>query len=79
MLQTFYNSFGFLGSISVAFTIFLLFIFWMAGIAGISQLPESKHKTGKLVGSVIFPPYPIIWLFVDMYRQNRLMKETDIN
>lgn len=78
MLETFYESFGFLGSISLAFFIFLSFIFWMAGIAGISQLPDSKNKTAKLWGSVIFPPYPIIWVFVDMYRQSQLMKEKEI-
>lgn len=79
MLQTFYNSFGFLGSISLAFFIFLSFIFWMAGVAGISQLPQSTKKNIKLVGSVFFPPYPIIWIFVDMYRQSQYMKETDIH
>lgn len=78
MLETFYNSFGFLGSITLAFVIFLSFIFWMAGIAGISQHPESRKKNIKLFCSVIFPPYPIIWIFVDMYRQSQLMKETDI-
>lgn len=78
MLQTFYENFGFIGSISVAFFIFLSFIFWMAGIAGISQLKESKSKNIKLICSVIFPPYPIIWIFVDMYRQSELMKEKDI-
>jgi hypothetical protein len=79
MLETFYNNFGFLGSISLALTIFLAFIIWMAGIAGISQLPDSKSKTLRLISSVIFPPYPIIWVFVDMYRQSQLMKEKDIN
>ena len=78
MLQTFYESFGFLGSISLAFFIFLSFIFWMAGIAGLSQLPESREKTLKLISSILFPPYPIIWVFVDMYRQSQLMKETEI-
>jgi hypothetical protein len=78
MLQTFYNNFGFIGSISVAFFIFLSFVFWMAGIAGISQLPESRHKNLKLFSSVIFPPYPIIWIFVDMYRQSQLMDEKDV-
>lgn len=78
MLQSFYDSFGFLGSISIAYLIFLCFIIWMAGIAGISQLPESKHKNLKLIGSVLFPPYPIIWVFVDMYRQRKLMKEEEI-
>jgi hypothetical protein len=78
MLETFYNSFGFIGSITVAFTIFLAFIFWMAGIAGLSQLPESRKKNIKLVCSIFFPPYPIIWVFVDMYRQSQLMKEKEI-
>ena len=78
MLEAFYESFGFLGSIFVAFLIFVCFIIWMAGIAGISQLPSSKNKYIRLVGSVIFPPYPIIWVFVDMYRQSQLMKEEDV-
>ena len=78
MLESFYNNFGFLGSIGIAMFIFLSFIFWMAGVAGISQLPHSTKKNLKLISSVIFPPYPIIWLFVDMYRQSELMKEKDI-
>ncbi len=78
MLQSFYENFGFIGSISLAFFIFLSFIFWMAGIAGLSQLPKSRNKNLKLICSVIFPPYPIIWVFVDMYRQSQLMKEKDI-
>lgn len=78
MLETFYNSFGFLGSISLAFFIFLSFIFWMAGVAGISQLPHSKKKNVKLISSILFPPYPIIWIFIDMYRQSQYMKETDL-
>lgn len=78
MLETFYNNFGFIGSISIAFGIFIAFIFWMAGVAGLSQLKPSTSKNVKLVFSVLFPPYPIIWVFVDMYRQSQLMKETDI-
>ncbi|HKL19259.1 MAG TPA: hypothetical protein VJ905_09840 [Halalkalibaculum sp.] len=75
MLQTFYNNFGFFGSICLAFLGFLIFIFWIAGIAGIAQLPEEKNKNMKLVVSALFPPFPFIWLFYDMYRQKRLMKE----
>ena len=78
MLETFYNNFGFLGSIGIAMFIFLSFICWMAGIAGISQLPQSPKKNMKLFASVIFPPYPIIWVFVDMYRQRQLMNDTEI-
>lgn len=78
MLQTFYNNYGFVGSIAIAMLIFLSFIFWMAGVAGISQLPPSRKKNIKLFCSVIFPPYPIIWVFIDMYRQKQLMDETKI-
>jgi hypothetical protein len=78
MLQTFYNNYGFVGSIAIAMLIFLCFIFWLAGVAGISQLPHSKKKNIKLICSVLFPPYPIVWVFVDMYRQRKLMNETEI-
>lgn len=78
MLETFYNNFGFLGSVTFSFLIFLSFIFWMAGIAGINQLNDSAKKNMRLFFAVIFPPYPIIWLFLDMYRQSQLMKENDV-
>ncbi len=78
MLQTFYDNFGFIGSISIAFLIFISFIFWMAGVAGISQMKASKSKNVKLFFSVFFPPYPIIWVFIDMYRQSQLMKENEV-
>ncbi|SMO69187.1 hypothetical protein SAMN06265218_109158 [Fodinibius sediminis] len=79
MLQTFYNSFGFIGSISISFLIFLLFIFWLAGVAGISQLKDGKAKNVKLFFSIFFPPYPIVWLFWDMQTQSRLMKEESVD
>lgn len=78
MLKTFYDNFGFVGSIGISLFIFLCFTFWMAGVAGISQMPESKHKNVKLILSIFFPPYPIIWVFVDMYRQSQLMKEKEM-
>lgn len=78
MLQTFYENFGFLGSISLAFFIFLAFVFWIAGMAGISQLNPSLKKNIQLAVSVLFPPFPIIWVFVDMYRQSQLMKEKEV-
>lgn len=77
MLQTFYNSFGFVGSISIAFLIFISFIFWMAGVAGISQLTNDQTKPVKLFFSIFFPPYPIIWIFWDMHTQSQLMKEKE--
>ncbi|SHF51547.1 hypothetical protein SAMN05443144_109154 [Fodinibius roseus] len=78
MLQTFYNSFGFLGSISISFLIFICFIFWLAGVAGITQLKNDRTKPVKLFFSVLFPPYPIIWIFWDMYTQSQLMKEDQL-
>jgi len=78
MLQTFYNSFGFLGSITVAILIFICFIFWLAGVAGISQLENDKTKSVKIFFSIFFPPYPIVWIFWDMHSQSQLMKEKDV-
>ncbi len=75
MLETFYNNFGFFGSILIAFTLFVVSIFWMAGVAGIAQLPASKNKTVKLVFCILIPIYPFIWLFFDMYHQWKHMKE----
>ncbi|MDX1586240.1 MAG: hypothetical protein R3222_05830 [Balneolaceae bacterium] len=75
MLQTFYNSFGFFGSILISFFGFIFFIFWIAGIAGIAQLPESRSKNIKLIISAIFPPFPFVWLFIDMGRQKKHMQE----
>lgn len=78
MLKTFYQSFGFLGSIILAMFIFLCFIFWLAGISGITQMEPSKKKKVKLFFSFVFPPYPIVWVFVDMIRQRNAMRETEL-
>lgn len=78
MLQTFYNSFGFLGSLSVSFIIFIAFIFWMAGVAGISQLKNDAFKQVRVFFAVVFPPYPIFWLFWDMYAESQFMKEKEV-
>ncbi len=76
MLETFYNTFGFFGAIFIAFLGFAFFIFWIAGIAGIAYLPESHaNKTTKLIFSVLFPPFPIAWLFYDIYREREMMRE----
>ncbi|MBN2731596.1 MAG: hypothetical protein JXR26_04110 [Balneolaceae bacterium] len=77
MLETFYNTFGFFGAILVAFLSFAIFIFWVAGIAGIVYLPESKDKNKKLLFCVIFPPYPFFWIFYDINRERKMMTEND--
>lgn len=78
MLQTFYNNFGFVGSISIACLIFICFIFWLAGVAGIAQLKNGGSKNVKIFFATIFPPYPICWVFWDMYSQSQYMKEENI-
>ena len=56
---------------------FVLFIFWLSGIAGLADIPDDRHKNWKLVASVLIPIYPIIWLLVDMFRQHSHMNRED--
>ncbi|MEX0593340.1 MAG: hypothetical protein WD115_01080 [Balneolaceae bacterium] len=70
MLETFYNTFGFVGAFLISFTLFIFAIFWLGGIAGISQ--KRGHATRRriqLVVSILFPPYPLIWMIWDMIQQ----------
>lgn len=75
MLQTFYNNFGFFGSIFISFTGFMFFIFWMSGIAGILEYSKPSNRIYKLILAVLIPPYPIGWLIWDIYHQRKMMQE----
>lgn len=75
MLQTFYNNFGLIGSLAIAFAGFLFTIFWVSGIAGICDSETNRYKTVKIVLAVVFPPYPFMWIIHDMYQQSQRMKE----
>ncbi len=75
MLETLYNYFGFTGSLLVAFFLFLCFVFWVAGIAGIS----SKHRPAHLqiiffTLAILIPIYPVLWLIADMVKQKRQLR-----
>jgi|AntRauMFilla1563_2_1112583.scaffolds.fasta_scaffold01684_4 integral membrane sensor domain MASE1 len=75
MLNWFHDHLGFGGSILITFFSFLLAIAWLSGIAGIAE--ESKNQESfswKLFLALFLPPVPIIWLFVDMYRQHRYLR-----
>lgn len=76
MLQSFYETLGFLGALFFSLFLFIFFIFWIAGIAGIT-LPydggRKKLNYWQIALAVIFPPYPVIWLISDMYMQHRYM------
>jgi hypothetical protein len=75
MLQWFYGEFGFFGSIFISLLLFIGFIFWFAGLAGIAGLPENNAtKNLKMVVAVLIPVFPIAWLIYDMRRQHRIMK-----
>lgn len=80
MLQSFYESFGFFGALALSFFMFIFLILWMAGIAGIALPYDGGRKKGhdwQVVLAVLFPPYPVIWLLVDMYNQHRQMQKRD--
>ncbi|MDX1618718.1 MAG: hypothetical protein R3224_08025 [Balneolaceae bacterium] len=75
MLQTFYNNFGFVGSLAIAFGGFMFVVFWMSGIAGICYEENGRYKTARIILSALFPPYPFFWVLYDMYEQRKRMKE----
>jgi len=76
MLETFYNNFGFTGALILAFSLFICFIFWVAGLAGLSKKQESnKTKTIRLTIAVLLPVYPFLWMIWDMIKQKKDLKK----
>lgn len=77
MLQIFYDEFGFFGSILMSLVLFLAFIFWFSGLAGIANLDDNVRKKNiKMIAAVVFPPFPIGWLIIDIYRQHKVIKQS---
>jgi hypothetical protein len=80
MLKTFYDSIGFLGALLLALGLFVLFILWVAGIAGITLPVDGGKPRGsktEILIAVLFPLYPIGWLFYEMYYQREFIKKDD--
>jgi len=75
MLENLFQTFGILGSLAVALLIFLLIVFWIAGIAGIISNSKQDGYIGKLILCILVPPFPVIWLITDMTRQYRAMNQ----
>ncbi len=73
MLENLYQTFGIFGSLIVSMIIFLFIIFWVAGIAGLTDRSHRTIKTWQIVLCVVLPPYPVAWLVYDMIRQYRAM------
>jgi hypothetical protein len=76
MLESLYNIFGFAGSLLVSFLLFMFFVFWMAGVAGIclADRPLSKQII-FLVLAVLVPIYPVLWLIMDMWSQRKQLQQ----
>ncbi|MGF1668826.1 MAG: hypothetical protein ACFCU6_00145 [Balneolaceae bacterium] len=78
MLESFYNTFGFIGSLFVALFIFLLAILWVTGLAGIcGEDFQHRHKTLIIILSALFPPLPLVWMIVEIFRQHRLLNQLE--
>lgn len=76
MLETLYNTFGFVGSIIVAFFSFLFFVFWMAGVAGICSVKRPFHRQVVFFSlAVLIPVYPVLWLIADINKQRKQLKK----
>lgn len=76
MLETVHNIFGFTGSLLFSFLVFIFFVFWMAGVAGIVQGDRKQSRQIIFFSLAIFVPiYPVIWLIADMIRQKKQLRK----
>lgn len=75
MLPWFYDTFGLVGSLLIFLFFFTMFVFWISGFAGILHSRNSDRKKNIMIGiSIFFPPFPIIWLISDIWRQHKVIK-----
>lgn len=82
MLKTFYESIGFLGALLLALGLFVIFILWVAGIAGITLPVDGGKPRGskiEIILAIFIPIYPILWLFYEMYHQRKFIKKENNN
>lgn len=77
MLNWFHDHLGFGGSILITFFSFLMAIAWLSGIAGMADESKNEEKfSWKFLAALFIPLVPIIWLFVDMYRQHAYLRRS---
>ncbi len=75
MLENLYNTFGFAGSLVVAFIAFMFFVFWIGGVAGICSLKRSPKRQILFFSlAVLIPVYPVAWLIADMIKQKKQLR-----
>lgn len=76
MLKTIFENFGFIGSLMLSLLIFLFFILWLAGIAGITQPKDGgqlRYKPWMVWLSVFIPLYPIVWIVHQIWKHFAVM------
>jgi len=73
MLESYYNALGFTGAIILSLFAFLFIMFWFAGIAGLIEDCDDEVEIWKVILFMLFPPYPICWLILDMHKQHKYM------
>ena len=71
MLQQIFEALGFFPTLFFILGSFFAFIFWLAGIAGILQANEGRpvRENVMILVCILLPPYPVIWLLIDVVRQ----------
>lgn len=80
MLKTFYETLGFLGALLLALGLFVFFILWVAGLAGITLPVDGGKPRGsktEVIIALFIPLYPVGWIFYEMYRQRKFLKQKD--
>ncbi len=80
MLKTFYDAIGFFGAMALALGLFVFFILWVAGIAGITLPVDGGKPRGsklEIAIAVLIPIYPVGWIFYEMYHQRKFLKKDD--
>jgi len=78
MLKTFYELFGFFGALSISLALFFFFIFWLAGLAGIT-LPvdggKPKFNKWQVLLSIFIPLYPLYCLIRKIPEQHSFLSK----
>ncbi|AXJ01493.1 hypothetical protein CYPRO_2246 [Cyclonatronum proteinivorum] len=71
MLRSLYEQLGFFPTLIFSVLFFVCFTFWLAGIAGLLANKDRRKSTEWFTYMLIIfvPPYPIIWLITDVFRQ----------
>lgn len=75
MLENLFQTFGVMGALTISLVVFLIFVFWVAGIAGFTDSQSGNLKPFQIALCVLFPPFPVVWLITDMVRQHRAMRQ----